>query len=94
MIAQARAILEDMPVAAIKTGMLGSPEILTAVATIAAQYAQLPLVVDPVLASAAGDPLAEGPMEGALRSLMVPRATLITPNTLEARALAPLAGRA
>ncbi len=88
-IAQARAILEDMPVAAIKTGMLGNPEILAAVATIAGQYAQLPLVVDPVLASAAGNPLAEGPMEDALRSLLVPRATLITPNTLEARALAP-----
>lgn len=88
-IAQARAVLEDMPVAAFKTGMLGSIENLTAVAGILEDYPDIPLIVDPVLSSGRGDPLVEEPAEDALRALLIPQATLVTPNSHEARRLAP-----
>lgn len=88
-IAQARAVLEDMPVAAFKTGMLGSIANLTAIAGILEDYPEIPLIVDPVMASGQGDALVEEPIEDALRALLLPQATLITPNSLEARRLAP-----
>jgi hydroxymethylpyrimidine/phosphomethylpyrimidine kinase len=88
-IAQARAVLEDMPVAAIKTGMLASIENVSAVATILADYPDIPVVVDPVLATNAGQALSDGPLDEALRVLLLPRARIVTPNTLEARVLAP-----
>jgi hydroxymethylpyrimidine/phosphomethylpyrimidine kinase len=88
-IAQARAILEDMPVAAFKTGMLCNSTIVSAVASIADDYPNIPLIVDPVQASGRGDALSDEPLEDALRVLLLPRATLVTPNTSEARALAP-----
>jgi len=88
-IAQARAVLEDMPVAAFKTGMLGSAANIAAVTAIVEDYPELPLIVDPVLASGRGDPLSEGPYEDALTTLLLPQATLATPNSLEARRLAP-----
>ena len=88
-IAQARAVLEDMPVAAFKTGMLGSIANLTVVAGILEDYPDVPLVVDPVLSSGRGDPLSTGPYEETLRGLLLPQTTLITPNSIEARRLAP-----
>lgn len=88
-IAQARAILEDMPVAAFKLGMLGNIENLSAIASIAQQYPDVPLIVDPVLTSGRGDPLSDEPLDEALRTLLFPQATLITPNSAEARRLAP-----
>lgn len=88
-IAQARAVLEDMPVAAFKTGMLSNSAIASAIASIADDYPDIPLIVDPVQRSGRGDPLSEEPLEDALRVLLLPRAQLVTPNTEEARRLAP-----
>ena len=88
-IAQARAVLEDMPVAAIKTGMLASATLVAAIESILQDYPSIPLIVDPVLATNAGQSLADEPLEDAIRALLVPRTTLITPNSPEARALAP-----
>lgn len=88
-IAQARALLEDMPVAAFKTGMLGNRANVGAVAAIVHDYPNIPLVVDPVQVSAAGHALADESLDEALRTLLIPRATLVTPNSLEARKLAP-----
>ncbi|KPL25817.1 MAG: phosphomethylpyrimidine kinase [Acidithiobacillales bacterium SM1_46] len=88
-IQQARAVLEDMPVAAFKTGMLGNVANVTAVASIIADYPDVPLVVDPVQVSGRGDALAEEPLDDALRTVLFPRTTLVTPNSVEARALAP-----
>lgn len=88
-IAQARAVLEDMAVAAFKTGMLCNSAIVSAVASIVDDYPHIPLIVDPVTASGYNQSLAEEPLEEALRVLLLPRALLVTPNTLEARALAP-----
>ncbi len=85
---QARAVLEDMPVHVFKIGMLGSVEIITAIAEVISDYPNIPLVLDPVLASGRGDELASEDMVVAMRELLLPQATIITPNSMEARRLA------
>lgn len=85
---QARALLEDMPVAAFKIGLLGSIENIAVIAGILSDYPDIPLVLDPVLASGRGDQFADEDMISALRELLLPRTTVLTPNTLEARRLA------
>lgn len=85
---QARVLLEDMPVAAFKLGMLGSVENIAAIAEIVSDYPDVPLVLDPVLASGRGDELASEDMISALRELLLPQTTILTPNSLEARRLA------
>lgn len=88
-IVQARAVLEDMAVAAFKTGMLCNSAIVSAVASIVDDYPDIPLIVDPVQTSGYRQPLVEEPLEDALRVLLLPRARLVTPNSEEARRLAP-----
>jgi hydroxymethylpyrimidine/phosphomethylpyrimidine kinase len=85
---QARRLLEDMPVAAFKLGVLGSAENVTAVAEIVSDYPDVPVILDPVLASGRGDALATDDMLDALRELLVPQASIVTPNSIEARRLA------
>ena len=85
---QARCLLEDMPVDAFKIGVLGSVENIAAIAEILADYPDVPLVLDPVLASGRGDELASEEMLHALRELLLPRTTIVTPNSTEARRLA------
>jgi len=84
---QARAVLEDMPVAAFKIGMLGSVENIAAIAEIISDYPDIPLVFDPVLASGRGDELANEDMRDAMRELLLPQTTILTPNSIEARRL-------
>lgn len=84
---QARAVLEDMPVHVFKIGMLGSVEIITAIAEVISDYPDIPLVLDPVLSSGRGDEFANEDMVLAMRELLLPQATIITPNSLEARRL-------
>ena len=85
---QARALLEDMSVAAFKIGMLGSVENIATIAEIISDYPDIPLVLDPVLASGRGEELASEDMIAAMRELLLPQTTLLTPNSLEARRLA------
>jgi hydroxymethylpyrimidine/phosphomethylpyrimidine kinase len=85
---QARCILEDMPVAAFKMGMLGSTEIVTVVAEVVSDYPDIPLVLDPVFASGRGDEFAGEEMIAAIRELLVPQSTVVTPNIAELRRLA------
>ncbi|QNM96554.1 bifunctional hydroxymethylpyrimidine kinase/phosphomethylpyrimidine kinase [Chitinimonas koreensis] len=85
---QARLLLEDMPVAAIKVGVLGSVENLTVVAEIAADYPDIPLILDPVFATGGGDEFASEELIAAMRELLLPHTTVLTPNSLEARRLA------
>jgi len=85
---QARCILEDMPVAAFKMGMLGSTEIVTVVAEVVSDYPDVPLVLDPVFASGRGDAFAGDDMVSAIRELLVPQSTVVTPNIPELRRLA------
>jgi hydroxymethylpyrimidine/phosphomethylpyrimidine kinase len=85
---QARAILEDVPIRAFKIGVLGSVENISAVAEIVADYPDIPLILDPVLASARGDEFADEDAISAIRELLIPQCTVITPNTPELRRLA------
>lgn len=91
---QARALLEDMPVAAFKLGMLGSVEVIAAIAEVIADYPDIPVVLDPVLASGRGDQFADEEMIDAMIGLLLPQTTLLTPNSLEARRLAQQIGEA
>jgi hydroxymethylpyrimidine/phosphomethylpyrimidine kinase len=84
---QARRVLAETGVAALKVGVLGSAENVRAVAAIARERASVPLVLDPVLASGRGDPLASDAVLNAMLELLVPLATVVTPNTLEAKRL-------
>jgi len=88
-IAQARAVLEDMPVAAIKIGLLGSVEIAEAIHTILMDYASIPVILDPVLATGGGTDLAAAELIDVIRTLLLPLTTVLTPNSIEARRLAP-----
>jgi hydroxymethylpyrimidine/phosphomethylpyrimidine kinase len=80
---QAERVLAETRVAAFKVGVVGSAANARAIAAIAAARAGVPLVLDPVLASGRGDPLAGDAVMQALLEFLVPRASVITPNTLE-----------
>ncbi len=88
-VAQARAVLEDIPVAAVKIGMLGATSVVAAVASILDDYPSIPVVLDPVLATNAGQPLGEAALEDAMRALLLRHTTMVTPNCDEARLLSP-----
>jgi len=88
-IEQARAVLEDMPIAAIKIGMLGSIEIVEVLHTLLIDYPEIPVVLDPVVAAGGGGMLADDEILDAMVSLLFPMVTVLTPNSQEARAFAP-----
>lgn len=84
---QARCVLEDMPVAAFKLGVLGSVENVAAIAEVVSDYPDVPLVFDPVLASGRGDEFAGDELVAAMREMLFPQTTVLTPNIMEARRL-------
>ena len=84
--AQADAVLDDIGADAVKTGMLGSVQVVETVAAIL-DRAGVPAVVDPVMVAKGGHPLLPPDAMQAVRTLMVPRAALLTPNAPEAEAL-------
>ena len=86
--AQADCLFADFAVAAFKLGVLGSAENIAAIAERLNRHSHTPVVLDPVLASGRGDPLASEAMLEALRGRLLPRATIVTPNSIEARRLA------
>ena len=90
---QIRAVLDDIPPAAVKTGALGSAEVVRAVAR-ALQGCGAPLVLDPVHTSKQGAPLATEAALRAIESELLPIAALVTPNVPEAEALTGLSIRA
>ncbi len=88
--AQLAALANDLPPAAIKTGLLGSAENVAVVARWVDQlraHGPVALVVDPVLGASTGAAFADDAVLRAYRDLLLPRATLITPNEREARRL-------
>ena len=89
LVEQVRAVLEDMPVAAVKIGMVGTRTAAECLHTVLAERPELPVVLDPVLAAGGGGALAEPGLEEALRALLVPLATVVTPNGSEALRLVP-----
>lgn len=86
--AQIDSVLGDLPVAAAKTGMLGSAEIAHVVANLLA--GAVPLVVDPVLSATSGAALGDRALIAAYREVLLPRADVVTPNRDEAAALTGL----
>ena len=88
-IEQARVVLEDIDVAAFKVGLVGSVEAMGAIHTILKDYEGTPVVVDPVCASGAGTALTDDEQMDAMVSLLLPLATVVTPNSVEARLLHP-----
>jgi hydroxymethylpyrimidine/phosphomethylpyrimidine kinase len=88
-LAQVRAVLEDIRVDAVKVGMLGSVEVTRAVARALGELpAGTPVVVDPVMVAESGARLLAPDAQQALITEILPRATVLTPNLPEARALA------
>ena len=86
-LAQMRAVASDLEVDAIKIGMLATGPVIEAVAEGLKDYPGVPVVLDPVMIAASGDPLLDPDAVDALRSVLIPLATLITPNLAEAAAL-------
>ncbi len=86
--AQIAAVLSDLPVAAIKTGMLKDAATIEAVAdALDSAPRTLPLVIDPVMIATSGDRLLDASAVEVLIRRLLPLATVITPNLSEARAL-------
>jgi len=83
---QIEVVVDDMGVDAAKTGMLSSSDIVIAVAAVLRRY-DFPLVVDPVMAAESGAQLLGQDAVEALLEELVPRATLVTPNRMEAERL-------
>ncbi|SDH49081.1 hydroxymethylpyrimidine/phosphomethylpyrimidine kinase [Pseudomonas flavescens] len=89
-LAQAHAVIADMPVAAVKLGMLGSLEMVETVLMIMDSLPGVPLVCDPVLRAGGGGALGKDEVGFALRERLFAAATIATPNLPEARILAEL----
>jgi hydroxymethylpyrimidine/phosphomethylpyrimidine kinase len=88
-VAQVRAVAEDLGVDAVKVGMVGGVVAIEAVAeALASLPSGTPVVVDPVMVAESGARLLQPEAQAALVQLLLPRATVVTPNLPEARALA------
>ena len=85
--AQLEAVLADLPICVIKIGMLASADNARAVADVLDKFPALPVVLDPVLAATSGDTLTADDALAVLRTRLIPRAWLLTPNYPEAAAL-------
>jgi hydroxymethylpyrimidine/phosphomethylpyrimidine kinase len=86
-VAQVRSVAEDIGVDAVKVGMLGSAETVAAVVEALALVGRAPVVVDPVMVAESGAILLDEDARGALVGELLPKATVVTPNIPEARAL-------
>jgi hydroxymethylpyrimidine/phosphomethylpyrimidine kinase len=87
-IAQARAVLEDLPIAAIKTGLTGSIPVIEVIHTLLRDYPHIPVVADPVLNAAGGYDFGADTLVDAYRSLLLPQSLITTPNSPELEQLA------
>jgi hydroxymethylpyrimidine/phosphomethylpyrimidine kinase len=85
--AQMDSVFSDLAVAAVKIGMLSQPAVIEAVAGGLEAWAGPPVVLDPVMVAASGDPLIADAAVAVLTRLLFPRAALITPNLFEAARL-------
>jgi hydroxymethylpyrimidine/phosphomethylpyrimidine kinase len=88
--AQIDSIFSDIEIAAVKIGMLATPENVRLVARKLSDYRPRHIVLDPVIRASSGDPLAAGDVRAAILQELAPHVTLVTPNLNEA---AELAGR-
>ena len=88
-LAQARAVLADLPVAAFKIGVIGSADNASALHELLIGHPDIPVVLDPVLAAGGGTSLSNSGLIEAIRDLLLPLTTVLTPNSIEARRLTP-----
>jgi len=90
---QMDAVLEDIPVAAFKTGMVSSVELIETIAAKIEHYGMKNYVLDPVMVAKSGDPLLLPEAREAVKQLLFPLARVATPNGFEAEALSGVAVR-
>jgi len=90
--AQVRAVLDDLPVASVKTGLLGTAAVIATVGRLAAGGRLPRLVVDPVMVASTGRTFVADGCVDAYRALLLPHALLVTPNLWEAALLAGVPG--
>jgi hydroxymethylpyrimidine/phosphomethylpyrimidine kinase len=90
---QIRVVMKDFSPAAVKTGMLATAGVTASVAETLAAWPSVPYVLDPVLVASSGDRLMDDDAVDVVKSALVPRAALVTPNLHEARILTGLAVR-
>jgi len=88
LIEQARTLIADIPVAAIKIGLVPNAEIAEAIHGILLDLPEIPVVLDPVLGAGGGQPLQDAETSEVVKTLLFSQVTVLTPNTLEARQLA------
>ena len=86
--AQMQAVLNDMSISAVKTGMLGNSAIVSVIASVLKGRPDIPLIVDPVISSNKNDSLSEDSLTYSIIQLLLPIASLISPNIPEAALLA------
>jgi len=86
-IAQAEAVLNDMPIAACKIGLVGTVEIVDAIHYVLLKYPDIPVILDPVLTAGGGQSLTQGKVCQAIIKKLLPLVQIITPNSPESRTL-------
>ena len=85
---QARAVLHDMNISAIKIGMLGSVAVADAIHCLLREYPLIPVILDPILAAGGGSSMSTSNLINAINKLLLPHTYITTPNTIEAYKLA------
>jgi len=91
LVAQARAVLEDIPVQCFKIGLTASVACIEVLHTLLLDYPQVPVVMDPIVRAGGGFEFSSEDILAAMRSLLIPLTTVLTPNTEEIKQLAPSA---
>ncbi|MBQ14854.1 MAG: hydroxymethylpyrimidine/phosphomethylpyrimidine kinase [Gammaproteobacteria bacterium] len=91
LIQQARAILEDIPISCFKIGLPGSIDCVEVMHTLLEAYPDIPVVLDPIASAGGGFEFSSEEILDAVRTLLLPLTTILTPNTDELASLAPTA---
>ncbi len=91
LVQQARAVLEDMPVNCFKIGLLSDVQTVEVLHTLLKDYPKIPVVLDPVINAGGGYQFGGAELIEAIKTLLLPLITIITPNSEELRLLAPTA---
>ncbi|MEQ1557513.1 MAG: hydroxymethylpyrimidine/phosphomethylpyrimidine kinase [Methyloglobulus sp.] len=89
-ISQANTLLADIPIKAIKIGLLGHSDTVQAIHTVLKLHPHIPVVLDPVLAAGGGADLSDKQLIAQIIDLLLPCTTILTPNSQEARRLSGL----
>jgi len=84
---QVDTLVQDFPIGAIKIGLIGSAEAALAIGELLVRHPEIPVVLDPILAAGGGTELAGETLVKAILEQIIPRSTLVTPNSQEARRL-------